>query len=74
MTVRANTRIFDIPGPGRTSRVSCERKDGSAGWAELVTEGRMRGLWQDDYGGYYTWVELLVAFEPLRQVRVSARV
>jgi hypothetical protein len=70
MTVRANTRIFDIPGPGRTSRVSFERKDGSAGWAER----NAAGLWRDDLGTCYSWVELLVAFEPLRQVRVSARV
>lgn len=70
MTVRANVRIFEIPGPGRTSRVSFERKDGSAGWADRIAAG----LWRDDRGTCYAWPELLLTFESLRQVRVSARV
>jgi hypothetical protein len=66
---RTAGKVFQIPPPGMYQVVTFERVDGSAGRAELVHEGLMKGLWQCDKGGYYTWPELLVRFEPMRGVR-----
>lgn len=62
-------KIFSLPGPAQYTRVTFERRDGASGSASLELEGLMRNLWRCDRGGYYTWVELLTQFEPLRGVR-----
>lgn len=59
-------KVFAIPGPGGVTRVRFEDEDGGSSVAVLVTKGPRNGLWTTR-GGYYTWTELLMAFEPLEE-------